>query len=150
MWLFFEFFSWVVLIWLKKTPTKTKFTLHFTFTLFNLLLTPQLKYSNQTTPEAPFDNKMKNDRKNSRFICEVGKWVEGGCEMFSYIFSFSVKKILWGGGKNFFFHKNKEGWSSSTHKNEHEMKNISPFHLIYFPTPHTIFLSFSILLSNGA
>ena len=49
----------------KKTPTKTKFTLHFTFTLPNLLLTPQLKNStqilNQTTPKVPNTSKRIGD-----------------------------------------------------------------------------------------
>ena len=57
MWLFYEFFSWVFLNWLKKTSTKIKFTLYFTFTLLNLLLTSQLKNSNQTPPWEYFFHK---------------------------------------------------------------------------------------------
>ena len=49
--------------------------------------------------------------------------------------------------------KNNEEWMTYTHKNEHEMESGSSHASTYFLTSHTnqvFFLSFSILLSNGA
>ena len=48
--------------------------------------------------------------------------------------------------KEIFFTKINEGWKISTHKNDHEMENISSHASTYFPTSHTNqVISFSFL-----